>query len=76
MCAACFGLDGGAGDLEDAFIQIGHLDVWHPISRRAVPAVADGFGEIAVLFTLEGLMEDERSFFAKPTGVVLRERGE
>jgi len=50
------------GYLEDAFIQVCHLDVWHPIGRRAVPAVADGFGEVALLFTLEGVMKDERAF--------------
>ena len=66
------GLFRGAGDLEDAFIQICHLHVRYAIRRGAVPAVADGFSEVAVLFTLEGVMEDERAFFAQPGGVVLR----
>ena len=66
------GLFGCAGDFEDAHIQIRHLDVRHAICRRAIPAIANGFGEVSILLTLECIMKDQRALFAEPRGVVLR----
>jgi hypothetical protein len=66
-----FSLDGGTGDFQDAFIQICHLDVWHTIRRGAVPAIADSFGEVSILFTFKRVMKDQCAFFAKPSGVGL-----
>lgn len=64
-----FGFFGSAGDFEDAFIEVGHFDVGDAVRGGAVPAIADGFGEVAILLAVEGVMEDEGASFLEPGGV-------
>ena len=61
-----------AGDLEHASVQVGLLDLRYAVCGGAVPAVADGLCEVAVLLPLEGVMEDERPLLGQPGGVVGR----
>ena len=62
------GLLRGAGNLQDALVEISLFDRRDTIRRGAVPAFADGFGEISVLLTLERVVKKE-SALLQPGGI-------
>ena len=63
------GLFAGGGNFQDALVEIRHFDVRHAVGSGAVPAVADGLGEVAVLLAGKRIVEDALSFAGEPLGV-------
>lgn len=66
----------GTGDFEDARIKVCLLDLWHSISRGAIPAIANRFGEMALFLPLKGVMKNKGALIAQPSRILLRESGE
>ena len=59
----------GGGNFQDALVDIRHFDVRHAVGSGAVPAVADGLGEIAIFLAGKRIVEDALSFAGEPLGV-------
>ena len=68
--AVLLGLLGRAAHLEDSLVEVGLLDLRHPVGRGAFPAVTEGLESGAGLLAVKGVGEEQLTLFLEPGRVI------